>query len=45
MGHWAFDLAEKYRNVVEILSDGAICQMIEKVYLPAEKEHDIDKFD
>lgn len=41
----AFDLAEKYRNVVEILSDGAICQMIEKVYLPAEKEHDIDKFD
>lgn len=41
----AFDLAEKYRNVVEILSDGAICQMIEKVYLPEEKEHDKDKFD
>lgn len=41
----AFDLAEKYRNVVEILSDGAICQMIEKCYLPEEKEHDIDKFD
>lgn len=41
----AFDLAEKYRNVVEILSDGAICQMIEKVYLPEAKEHDIDKFD
>ena len=41
----AFDLAEKYRNVVEILSDGAICQMIEKVYLPEAKEHDMDKFD
>ena len=41
----AFDLAEKYRNVVEILSDGAICQMIEKVYLPEPKEHDMDKFD
>lgn len=41
----AFDLAEKYHNVVEILSDGAICQMIEKVYLPEAKEHDINKFD
>lgn len=41
----AFDLAEKYRNVVEILSDGAVCQMIEKCYLPAAKEHDINKFD
>lgn len=41
----AFDIAEKYRNVVEILSDGAICQMIEKVYLPDAKEHDMDKFD
>lgn len=41
----AFDLAEKYRNVVEILSDGAICQMIEKCYLPEAKEHDIDKVD
>ena len=41
----AFDLAEKYRNVVEILSDGAICQMIEKVFLPEAKEHDMDKFD
>jgi len=41
----AFDLAEKYRNVVEILSDGAICQMIEKCYLPEAKEHDMDKFD
>lgn len=41
----AFDLAEKYRNVVEILSDGAVCQMIEKCYLPEAKEHDIDKFD
>ncbi len=41
----AFDLAEKYRNVVEILSDGAVCQMIEKCYLPEAKEHDMNKFD
>lgn len=41
----AFDLAEKYRNVVEILTDGAISQMIEKCTLPPAKEHDIDKFD
>ena len=41
----AFDLAEKYRNVVIILSDGAISQMIEKCKLPEEKEHDINKFD
>lgn len=41
----AFDLAEKYRNVVEILSDGAICQMIEKCVLPEAREHDMDKFD
>lgn len=41
----AFDLADKYRNVVEILSDGAVCQMIEKVFLPKAREHDIDQFD
>lgn len=41
----AFDIAEKYRNVVEILCDGAVCQMIEKCRLPAPKEHDMDKFD
>lgn len=41
----AFDLAEKYRNVVEILSDGAICQMIEKCRLPEAKEHGMDQFD
>ncbi len=41
----AFDLAEKYRNVVEILSDGAICQMIEKCVLPEPREHDMNKFD
>ena len=41
----AFDQAEKYRVVVEILSDGAVCQMIEKCYLPEAKEHDIDKYD
>ena len=41
----AFDLAEKYRTVVIILSDGGISQMIEKVVLPEAKEHDKDKFD
>ncbi len=41
----AFALAEKYRNVVIILSDGAISQMIEKCTLPEPYEHDMDKFD
>ena len=41
----AFDLADKYRNVVIILTDGAISQMIEKCHLPEPKEHDIDQFD
>ncbi len=41
----AFDLAEKYRTQVILLSDGSIGQMIEKVYLPEPKEHDKDKFD
>jgi 2-oxoglutarate ferredoxin oxidoreductase subunit alpha len=33
-----FDLAFKYRNPVMILSDGAIGQMMEKVYLKPQKE-------
>ena len=33
----SFDLAFKYRNPVMILSDGAIGQMMEKVYLPEER--------
>ncbi len=41
----AFDLAEKYRTVVIVLSDGGISQMIEKVVLPEAKEHDMDQFD
>lgn len=41
----AFDLAEKYRTQVIILSDGGISQMIEKVVLPEAKEHDKTKFD
>nr|WP_325181614.1 3-methyl-2-oxobutanoate dehydrogenase subunit VorB [uncultured Oscillibacter sp.] len=41
----AFDLAEKYRNVVLILTDGAISQMIEKCHLPQAREHDINQFD
>jgi 2-oxoglutarate/2-oxoacid ferredoxin oxidoreductase subunit alpha len=34
----AFELAFKYRNPAMILSDGAIGQMMEKVYLPEQKE-------
>jgi 2-oxoglutarate ferredoxin oxidoreductase subunit alpha len=34
----SFDLAFKYRNPVMILSDGAIGQMMEKVYLGPQKE-------
>lgn len=41
----AFDLADKYRNVVIILTDGAISQMIEKCHLPEAKEHDINRYD
>jgi len=33
-----FDLAFKYRNPVMILSDGAIGQMMERVYLPEQKK-------
>jgi len=45
MVYEAFDLAEKYRHPVMILSDAAIGQMIEQIELPAMKEHDIDKYD
>jgi 2-oxoglutarate ferredoxin oxidoreductase subunit alpha len=41
----AFELAEKYRHPVIILSDAAIGQMMEGVALPEMKEHDINKFD
>lgn len=41
----AYDLAEKYRHPVLILSDAAIGQMMEGVVLPEMREHDIDKFD
>ena len=41
----AFDIAEKYRTVVIILSDGGISQMIEKVVLPEAKAHDKSRFD
>ncbi len=41
----AYDLAEKYRHPVLILSDAAIGQMMESVTLPTMHEHDIDKFD
>jgi len=38
-----FELAFKYRNPVMILSDGAIGQMMEKVYLGKQKERLSDK--
>lgn len=41
----AFDLAEKYRTVVILLSDGGISQMIEKVVFQEPKEHDKSKFE
>lgn len=39
----AFELADKYRSPVLILSDGAIGQMMEKVELPAPLEYKPDK--
>ena len=39
----AFDLACKYRNPAMILSDGAIGQMMEKVYLPEQKKRLTDE--
>lgn len=41
----AYDLAEKYRHPVLILSDAAVGQMMEGIELPAGMEHDIDQFD
>lgn len=41
----AFDLAEKYRHPVIILSDAAIGQMMEPVSLPEMRKADIDRFD
>jgi 2-oxoglutarate ferredoxin oxidoreductase subunit alpha len=38
-----FDLAFKYRNPVMILSDGAIGQMMEKVYLGPQKERSTEQ--
>ncbi len=39
----AFDLADKYRNPVMLLSDGAIGQMMEKVNLPEPRPYKPDK--
>ena len=41
----AYELAEKYRNPVVIMTDAIIGQMMEGVTLPDMKEHDINKFD
>ncbi|MEN8152541.1 MAG: 3-methyl-2-oxobutanoate dehydrogenase subunit VorB [Acidobacteriota bacterium] len=38
-----FDLADKYRTPVLVLSDGAIGQMMEKVVLPEPKQYNPDK--
>jgi 2-oxoglutarate ferredoxin oxidoreductase subunit alpha len=40
-----FDLAFKYRNPVMMLSDGAIGQMMEKVYLNPQKKRSTEIFD
>lgn len=41
----AFDLAEKYRNVVLILGDGAVGQMMQNVVLPDYVEPNINRYD
>lgn len=41
----AFELAEKYRHPVIVLTDAAIGQMVEPVTLPKQNEIDIDRFD
>ncbi len=41
----AFELAEKYRHPVLILTDAAIGQMMESLELPPMQEHDIDQYD
>ena len=41
----AFELADKYRHPVLILSDAAIGQTMEGITLPPIKEHDIDTYD
>ena len=39
----AYEIAEKYRNPVVIMTDAIIGQMMEGIYLPEFKENDIDK--
>jgi 2-oxoglutarate ferredoxin oxidoreductase subunit alpha len=41
----AFEIAEKYRQPVILLTDAAIGQMMEGIELPAAKEHDINTYD
>ena len=41
----AFELADKYRHPVLILSDAAIGQTMEGITLPPLREHDIDTYD
>jgi pyruvate/2-oxoacid:ferredoxin oxidoreductase alpha subunit len=45
MAYEAFELAEKYRHPVLLLSDGTIGQMMEPVVLPEMKEYHNDSLD
>lgn len=45
MAYEAFELAEKYRHPVCLLSDGTIGQMMEPVVLPEMKEYGLDDLD
>ena len=45
MTYEAFELAEKYRHPVLLLTDGTIGQMMEPVVLPEMKEYSIDDLD
>lgn len=45
MTYNAYDVAEKYRNPVLILADGAVGQMVELCTLPEAKEHDKNSYD
>lgn len=45
MTYNAYDIAEKYRNPVLVLADGAVGQMVELCSLPEPREHDINTYD
>lgn len=45
MAYESFDLAEKYRQPVVLMTDGCIGQMVEGCTLPEMKEVDIDRYE